>query len=59
MKKYHKYPSTKILKHANILAKLNKLHYGHLPNMTPHGTYSITIHVTTVNLAYISHKQKE
>ena len=39
-KKYHNYTSTKILKHANILTKLNKLTYVHLLNMAPHDAYS-------------------
>ena len=34
--KYHKYPSTTILKHVNVLAKVNKSHYMRLLNMTPH-----------------------
>ena len=33
--KYQKYPSTTILKHANVLAKVNKLTYKNLLDMTP------------------------
>ena len=58
-KKYWKYPSTTILKYANVLAKVNKPPYGRLPSITPHDAHSITIHVLTVNLADISKKQKE
>ena len=54
-KKYHKYPSKTILKHANILAKVNKLHKGSLYNMTPHDSSSVIIHIYTVTLADISH----
>ena len=57
--KYQKYPSTTILKHVNILAKVNKSPYGCLHNITPHGAYIITIHVRTVIVADISHEQKE
>ena len=57
--KYQKHPSTTILKHVNFLAKLNKSPSDHLNNMTPHETYSITIYVCTINLADISHEQKE
>ena len=55
--KYYKYPSTTILKHTNVLAKVDQLPYGSLPNMTPHESYSITIHLRTVTLSEISHKQ--
>ena len=34
--KYQKYPSTTILKHTNILDKLNKLPNGRSHNMMPH-----------------------
>ena len=57
--KYQKYPSTTILKHVNVLAKVNKSRLGRLPNITPHDAYSITIHVRTVTLADISHEQKK
>ena len=50
LKKYQKYPSTTILKQANVLEKVNKPPYGRLQNMTPHNAYSITIHVRTINL---------
>ena len=56
--KYHKYTSTTILKHVNVLAKLNKPPWGRLHNMTPNDTYIITIHVLTMTLADISHKKK-
>ena len=56
--KYQKYPSTKILKHVNVLDKINKSSYGYLPNMTPPDAYSIKIHVGTVTLAEIIHEQK-
>ena len=55
-KKYQKYPFNAILKHANILAKVNKSPYGHLHNMTPHDVYSITIHVRKMTLADMSHE---
>ena len=54
--KYHKYPSTTILKHVNLLDKINKTPYVRLLNMTPHDAYSITIHVRTMNMSDISHK---
>ena len=57
--KYQKYPSTKILKHASVLAKVNKLPSGSVPNRKPHGANSITIHVHTLTLLDISHEQKE
>ena len=57
--KYQKYPSTKILKHANILAKVNKFPYGRLLNRTPYDAYSITIRVFTMTLAETSNKKKE
>ena len=58
-KKYRKYPSNKILKHANVLSKVNKLPWRRLQNMTPHEAYSITNHVLKMTLVNISHKQKE
>ena len=58
-KKYQKYPSTTILKNANVLAKVNKLPYEFLHNMTSHDAYIITIHVLTITISDISHKQKE
>ena len=57
--KYQKYISTTIHKHANVLAKVNKSPYVRLFNMKPHGAYSITIHVHTMTILDISHKQKE
>ena len=56
---FHEYPSIKILKRVNVLAKVNKPYYVRLLNMTPHDTYSIPIHVHTMNLTDINHKQKE
>ena len=58
-KKYHNYPSTTILKHVNVLDKVNKLSYVRLHNMMPHYAYIITIHVRKVTLGEISHEQKE
>ena len=58
-KKYHKYPSTTILKHANILTESNKYPWGRLHIMTPHDTYSIPTHVYTVTVLDNSHKQKD
>ena len=57
-KKYQKYPSTTILKHANVLAKVNKFPYGNLPNNSPHDAYSITIDVRTITLVEITHEKK-
>ena len=57
--KYQKYPLTTILKHANVLAQVNRSHWGRLYNMTPHDAYSITIHILAVTLADNSHKQKD
>ena len=57
--KYQKYPSNTILIHMNVLAKVNKSPWRRLLNMTPHDTYSIPIHVHTMNLTDINHKQKE
>ena len=34
--KYQKYYSNKIIKHANVLGKANKLPYGILQNTTSH-----------------------
>ena len=59
LKIYHKYPSNTILKHANVLAEVNKLPQGSLLNMPSHDSYSIPIHVRTTILADISHEQKE
>ena len=44
-----------ILKHENVLAKVNKLPYVRLHYMKPHDTYIITIHVHTMTIADISH----
>ena len=57
-KKYHKYPSNTILKHVNVLAKVNKLPQGGLHNMTPHDAYIITTHIRTVTLVEISHTKR-
>ena len=57
--KYHKYPSTTILKHANILDKADKSPYGSLHNMTLPDAYIITIHLHTMTIVDISNKQKE
>ena len=46
--KYQKYHSTKILKHANIFAKVNKSPYVRLQNMIAHEACSITTHVRTM-----------
>ena len=56
--KYNKYPSTKILKHANVLTKVNKSPWGSLHDITPHDAYSTPIHVRTVTLAYSSHEKR-
>ena len=56
--KYQKYPSNKILKHANILAKVNKSPKGGLLNTSSHDAYSIPIHVRTMTLSDISHEQR-
>ena len=58
-KKYQDYPSIKILKHVNVLAKVNKPPYGILLNMIPNDSYSIPIHIRKMTVADISHKQKE
>ena len=57
-KKYQKYPSMIILKHASVLDKVNKLPYVILHNMTPHDAYSITVHVCTMTIEDISHKKR-
>ena len=57
--KYQKYPFNTILKHANVLDKLNKLSWGHLLHLPSQDAYSIQIHVLTMTLADNSHKQKE
>ena len=57
--KYHKYPSTTILKHLNVLDKVTKPPYEFLIDMMPHDPYSIPIHVRIINISYISHKKKE
>ena len=59
LKKYHEYPLTKILKHLNVLAKVNKSPLGSLPNMMPHDAYSIIIYVHTVTLVEFSREKKE
>ena len=56
--KYQKYPSTKILKHANVLTKSNKSPWGRLHNITPRDAYTIPIHVCTVTLADNSHEKR-
>ena len=57
--KHQNYPSTKILNHANVLAKVNKSPYERLLGMAPHDAYILTIHVLTMTLVYIIHKQKD
>ena len=57
--KYHKYPSTTILEHANILAKGNKSPHVLLLYMMPHDAYSIKIHVLKMTIEKISHEQTE
>ena len=57
--KYQNYSSTTILKHANVLAKLNKMPHVRLLNITPHDPFSITIHVYAMTISGISHEQKE
>ena len=57
--KYQKDPSTKILKHVNVLAKVNKSPYVCFLNMTPHDTYSIAIHVLKMTISDTSRKLKE
>ena len=54
---YHKYISTKILKHTNILTKVNNLPYVSLLDMMPYGAYSITINVRTMTILEIIHEQ--
>ena len=56
--KYHKYVSTKIIKHVNVLAKLNKSTHVSLLNITPYDTYSITIHTRTMTIMGVSREQK-
>ena len=56
--KYQKYPSITILKHVNVLTKVNKSPWGRLHDITPHDAYSIPIHVHTVTLAYSSHEKR-
>ena len=53
--KYQKYPSTTILKHVNVLAKVNKLPWGNLYNMTSHDAYITTIHISRMYLAGINY----
>ena len=57
--KYQKYTSNTIIKHANVLDKVNKSPYVHLLITTPHDAYSITIHVRTMTIADIIHEKKE
>ena len=49
--KYQKYPSTTILKHENVLDKVNKLPYACLHHMAPHDAYSITIQLHKITIA--------
>ena len=58
-KKYQKYPFITILKHGNVVAKVNKLHCGHLDIVTPYENYGNKIHVTSMTPMYISHEQKK
>ena len=57
--KHQKDPSTRILKHANVLDKVNKSPWGSLNIMTPHDAYSVTVNVCTVTLVDISNEQKD
>ena len=54
-KKYHNYPSTTIIKDVDVFAKVNKLPYVPLLDMTSHDSYIIEIHVCTMTIFYISH----
>ena len=56
---FHEYPSIKILKRVNVLAKVNKPYYVRLLNMTPHDAYISTINVHIITMSEISHEQKE
>ena len=58
-KKYQKYPSTTIMKHANVLSKVNKSPYVNLLYMMPYDAYSMTIHVCTMTIVDIIHEKKE
>ena len=58
-KKYQNYTSNTILKHDNVLAKVDQLPWGRLLNTPSHDAYSITIHMCTMTLADISYKQNE
>ena len=53
--KYQKYPPTTILKHVNVLTKVNKWPYVSLHNMMPHDSYSIPIHVRRMTLLGMNH----
>ena len=55
--KHQKYSSTTILKHVDVLAKVNKSPYAHLLYMTPHGAYIIKIHVCKMTISEIGHEQ--
>ena len=55
-KKYQKYILTTILKHENVLAKVNRSPWGHLHIMIPHDAYSIIIHVGKVTIMDINHE---
>ena len=57
-KKYHKYTSITVLKHANVLAEVNKSSYARLHNMMPHDAYIIKILVRIVTLGEISHEKR-
>ena len=59
MTKYQKYPSTRIIKQANVLAKVNKTPYVCLLNTVPHVAYSVTTHIGTMAKLDIIHEQKE
>ena len=58
LKKYYKYPSTKILNHANILAEVNKSPYVSVLHMTAHDAYSIKIHMLNLTMLDISSKKR-
>ena len=49
--KCHKYPSTTILKHDNVLAEVSKSPYVILPNMTPYNICTV-FHYTYAPLPY-------
>ena len=56
---YHKYPSSTIIKHKDVLARVNKWTYVHSLNMKPHDYKSITNHVHKMTVSDISYEKKE